>query len=108
MDCERIASPPRYNGEYYDDDDTSSCASSKKGDRDDLSGMLLNMVGKLDGRELLIIWIAFLFLHTEMAGEFILKRFGGAVNEDGTMTMKGTIIASILLMVVVILCKMLF
>jgi len=106
MDCERIA-------HHYDDDtqSESSCASSTKHERDDLSGMMLNMVGKLDGVELIIIWLMFLFLHTEMACEHIFKRFSGATNKDNntmTMTMKGTLIASVLMMIVVIICKIVF
>lgn len=77
-------------------------------DRDDLSGLFLNMGKKIDIRELFIIWIMFLFLHTEMFAEHVLKRFSGACNDDCTPTMKGTILASILMMLVIMLCAVVF
>lgn len=88
----------------------NSCGTDipKPKDRDDLSGMTLNMFGKIDGREILIIWVVFLFLHTELFAEQILKKFKGATNEDGTMTMRGTLYASMFMMIVVVLCSILF
>jgi hypothetical protein len=76
--------------------------------RDDLGGMFVNMGSKLDLRELIILWIAFLFLHTEMFAENFLKRISGALNEDNTMTMKGTFISSLIMMVVIMICMMVF
>lgn len=99
-DCESLT----LDGKISKDD----CPASKMGDRDDISGLTLNMPGKLDGRSLFIIWIVFLFVHTEMFGDHILKRFSGARNDDGTMTMKGTLYASFFLMLIVVICSLVF
>jgi hypothetical protein len=77
-------------------------------DRDDLSGMMLNMAKKVDAREMFIIWIVFLFLHTEMFCEHVLKRCSGATNDDNTMTMKGTFYASFIMIAIVLLCSIVF
>ncbi|KAG7394166.1 hypothetical protein PHYBOEH_005560 [Phytophthora boehmeriae] len=82
--------------------------SKPKRDRDDLSGLVLNMSKNIDPRELFIVWIVFLFLHTEMFAEHFLKRFSGATNEDLSMTMKGTLCASVLMMIVVLICSVVF
>ena len=105
-DCERLAVKPSKKNveEHFDEDDNQL----RVGERDDLSGMALNMFGKLDARSLIIIWVMFLFIHTEMFGDYILKRFSGARNEDGTMTMKGTIYASFFMILIVIICTLIF
>lgn len=77
-------------------------------DRDDLSGMFLHMGKKVDVRELFIVWVIFLFLHTEMFAEHFLKRVQGATNEDLSMTMKGTLCASLLMIMVVMICAIAF
>ena len=95
-DCESLTTklqPPRHK---------------KISSRDDLGGMFVNMGGKLDFRELIILWIAFLFLHTEMFAENFLKWIPNALNEDNTMTMKGTFISSLIMMVVIMICMMVF
>ncbi len=82
--------------------------SKRMRDRDDFSGMFLHMSKKIDPRELFIIWVVFLFLHTEMFAEHILKRFSGTTNDDLSKTMKGTIYSSVLMMLVVVLCCVIF
>ena len=77
-------------------------------DNDDLSGMAVGMVRKLDLRELLILWVGFLFLHTEMFSTMFLKRFNGATHGDGSTTMKGTIYSSIFMILLVVLCSFIF
>ena len=82
--------------------------NSKLKDRDDLSGMMLNMVGKIDAREIFIIWIVFIFIHTPAFADHILKKFKGTTNEDSTMTMRGTLYSSIFMILVVIVCSIVF
>ncbi len=81
---------------------------SKMKDRDDIGGMLLNMFNKIDPRKMCIIWVFFLFLHSEMCAEKILKRFKGTVNDDLTLTMTGTLWASIMMLLVVMICELVF
>lgn len=77
-------------------------------ERDDFGGMLLNMFGKLDPRALMIVWISFIFLHTELCAENILKKINGAINQDNTLTMKGTIVASFIMTLIVAICMIVF
>jgi hypothetical protein len=101
MDCEQIV-PDGDSGKR------SKRRSRKVRDRDDLGGMLLNMSKKVDARELFIIWIVFLFIHTEMFCEHILKRFSNTTNADNTMTMKGTFYASMIMLLTVLICSVVF
>lgn len=109
-DCERLTtkSSVKKNKEHWDEEPACNEYSSKVGERDDLSGMALNMFSKLDWRSLIIIWVTFIFVHTEMFGEHILKRFANTLNEDGTMNMKGTVYASFFMLVMVIICTLVF
>jgi ABC-type phosphate transport system permease subunit len=77
-------------------------------DCDDIGGMTMSMFMKIDVRELFIIWVIFLFVHTELFSDIFLKRFKSATNEDGTMTMKGTLISSLIMMLVVLICTIVF
>lgn len=77
-------------------------------ERDDFGGMILNMLGKIDPRALMIIWISFIFLHTELCAENIMKKINGSINQDHTLTMKGTIIASFLMVLIVAICIIVF
>lgn len=77
-------------------------------DRDDLSGLALNMFSKIDVRELFILWVVFIFIHTEMFSDHVLKRFNGTTNEDKTMTMKGTVYSSIFMIMIIVICSLLF
>ena len=82
---------------------------SKSNDRDDLSGMMLNMIGKIDIREMLIIWLAFLFIHTPTFITHFLKKVKGTYDDSTKcMTMKGTFYSSLFLMLIVAICTMLF
>jgi hypothetical protein len=66
------------------------------------------MTKKIDPREMFIVWIVFLLLHSELYAEHILKRFKGATNDDMTMTMKGTLLSSLLLIIVLAICSIVF
>jgi ABC-type phosphate transport system permease subunit len=79
-----------------------------KSNKDDLSGMFVNMGSHIDIREVFILWIVFIFVHTEMFAEYFLKRFSGATNDDCTPTMKGTFIGSLVMVLAVIVCSLIF
>lgn len=77
-------------------------------DRDDLSGMALNMFAKIDPREVFILWGLFIVLHSELFADWFLKKFKGTTNSDKTMTMKGTIYASFVMTIAIIICSLIF
>ncbi len=77
-------------------------------DRDDLSGMVLNMFGKVDIRMMLIIWISFLFLHSDLFIDEFLSKIKGCTLDNGGMSMRGTFYISILMMIIIFLCLIVF
>jgi hypothetical protein len=81
---------------------------SKMSSKDDFGGMFICMGKKIDVREIIIIWFIYVMLHSEIFATMFLKKIKNAVNEDNTMTMKGTFISSILMVCVVVLCSILF
>lgn len=118
LDHEKLIAPS--NDKNDDCDQDSSIESTVKkirskikknhaSGRDDLSGMFVNMIGKVDVRQLIIIWLTFIFIHTPAFGTYFLKRVNGACDEkDSTMTMKGIFYSSLFMLLVVVLCIMLF
>lgn len=79
-----------------------------KDSKDDLGGMMVAMTQKIDVRELIILWALFIFLHTELFADSFLKKISNATNEDGTMKMKGTFIASMIMVVAIMICSIVF
>lgn len=75
---------------------------------DDLVGLIVMMGSKIDLREIFILWVVFIFLHTELMAEQVLKRISGATNDDNTLTMKGTLIASLIMVMAIIVCAIIF
>lgn len=108
-DCDSVDEPPRTRKKRKSKKSKRGGKKSKTNDRDDLSGMFLNMLGKVDIRELLIIWLAFLFIHTPAFITHFLKRFKGAYDDTcSSMTMKGTFYSSLFMILIVVICTMLF
>lgn len=106
-DCEKLVVDDHEENE----EEVKICRSKKKSkvsDRDDLSGMALNMFSKIDPREIFILWGLFIVLHSELFADWFLKKFKGTTNEDKTMTMKGTMYASIVMMVAIVICAFVF
>ncbi len=77
-------------------------------DKDDSGGMFINMGKHVDVREVFILWVVFVFLHTEMFADYFLKKIHNATNEDCTLTMKGTFISSVLMVLAIIICSIVF
>lgn len=82
-------------------------STSKFEEKDDINGMILNMGSKIDIRAIFIIWVMFIFVHTEMFFDYFLCKFNNAV-EDGGPTMLGTIYSSFIMLLVVCLVLILF
>jgi len=99
MDCESLTVKRPSSSKYK---------KGKISNRNDLGGMLVNMGGKIDLRELIILWLVFLFIHTELFAENFLKKIPCAVNDDNTMTMKGTMISSLIMMISIVICVIIF
>lgn len=77
-------------------------------DHDDLGGVVVGMFGRLDIRELFILWVGFLFLHTELFSDVFLKRINGTTDKDGMSTMKGTFYKSVIMLLLIVICGIVF
>ncbi len=104
-DCEHIGSKELRR---RDRKSKSRKCKDRKNSKDDLGGMMISMTKKIDIRELFILWALFIFLHTEMFVDCILKRFKNATNDDKSMRMKGTFIASMLMVIAIVVCSIIF
>ena len=103
-DCEKLVK----SKEKVPTIDLARSAPPVLGEKDDFSGMAMNMVKKIDCREIFILWLTFIALHFEIFSVYVLSKFKGTTNEDKTMTLKGTIYASIFMTIMVILCRLIF
>lgn len=97
-DCEKIS---------------DSCPKPRKSEhdineRDDFGGMILNMFNKVDPRAIMIVFISYIFLHTELCAENVMKKMSGCLNEDGSLTMKGTIYSAFVMTFIAMLCMIIF
>lgn len=106
-DCEKINLSSEIST-CYEQPKSRRSKRKQKNERDDLPGLMLNMASKLDPRELFILWIAFIFTHTSMFVEHFLKKVKGTTNKNDTMTIKGVFYASLFMLLVIIVCRILF
>lgn len=89
-------------------DTARASTPSDVSEHDDFGGMFLNMCKRIDPRALFIVWISFIFIHTELCAEHVLKKISGTVNSDFSLTMKGTIYASFFMTLIVAICMIVF
>lgn len=83
-------------------------AESRCRERDDFVGLPLNMANKIGLRPLGILWVVFIFLHTELFARNVLKRFPGALYPDGSISTRGTLYSSVFMALAVVVCALLF
>ncbi len=77
-------------------------------DNDDFAGVFINAGKSINVREMIIIWLWFLILHSDIFIERFLCNIAGACDENKSLTMNGTIYASIIMMVGVIIIDMVY
>lgn len=77
-------------------------------EHDDFAGVIINAGKSISWREMILIWITFLVIHSESFVTQFLSHMPDAVDRDGVMTMSGTIYASIVMMVGVIIIDMIY
>jgi hypothetical protein len=77
-------------------------------DRDDFTGMIVNMCSKVNFREIFTMWIVFIMLHTNVFANSILSQSNGTLDKDKRITMIGTIYLSGFMVLAMILCSIIF
>ncbi len=77
-------------------------------DEDDIAGMLVSAGKSINYREMIIIWLWFLLIHSEIFVERILAVIKGTVDENNNMTMMGTIYSSFVMIIGVIIIDMVY
>jgi hypothetical protein len=86
----------------------SKITKDKISDMDDFAGMMVNAGKSINVRELIVIWLWFIILHSEPFILKILSKFSGTVDEKNNMTMKGTGYISIIMILGVIIIDMIY
>jgi hypothetical protein len=75
--------------------------------RDDIGGMLINMSSTIHFKKIILIWLIYLLMNTELFLENILSKFSNTSNEN-SLTMKGTFICSLFLVLCIILIDFIY
>jgi hypothetical protein len=77
-------------------------------EHDDFAGVIINAGKSINAREMVIIWLWFLIIHSEIFIMRFLTHIPGACDASNNMTMSGTIYASFIMIVGVILIDMIY
>jgi hypothetical protein len=80
----------------------------KLNDNDDFAGLIVNAGKSINVREMIIIWLWFLIVHSEI---FIMKglsKIPGAVDANQNMTLSGTFYTSIIMIIGIVLIDMIY
>ena len=75
--------------------------------RDDLGGTIIAMGNQINWKKALLLWLVFIMMSTEIFIEKFLEKFHGAV-ECERVTMTGTFISSLFLIIAYILIDMIY
>ena len=75
--------------------------------KDDIGGMIINATYSIEWKKILLLWLLFIIMNTEIFIDKCLNKFDGSV-ENGVMTMKGTFIMSIFLVFTYIFIDLLY
>lgn len=77
-------------------------------EHDDFAGVIINAGKSINVREMVIIWLWFLIIHSEIFIDRFLSHIPGACDSNNNMTMSGTIYASFIMIVGVIIIDMIY
>ena len=93
--------------EETQDQKTAKSKEKLKHSRNDIAGMLIAMGNQIHWKKVLLIWLVFIIMNTEIFIEKFLEKFHGAVEGD-RVTMTGTFISSLFLIIAYILIDMIY
>lgn len=77
-------------------------------EHDDFTGVIINASKSINVREIIIIWIWFLVIHSEIFIERFLSKIPGSIDDTKNLTMNGTFYLSIFMIIGVILIDMIY
>ena len=80
---------------------------SFKHSRHDFAGLLISAGNTINWKKVILLWLVFIIMNTEIFIEKFLEKFDGAVHGD-RITMKGVFVSSIFLSISYILIDMLY
>lgn len=80
----------------------------KLNDSDDFAGVIVNAGKSINVREMIIIWLWFLILHSEIYIVQFLSKIPGAVDDKQNMTLNGTFSTSIIMIIGIIIIDMIY
>ena len=76
---------------------------------DDMNGMIIGIANTIHFREMVFIWLWFLMLHSELFIEQVFKKISASsIDENGNYTLKGTFLASFIMIIGVIAIDLIF
>jgi hypothetical protein len=78
-----------------------------KHSRHDFAGMLIAAGNTINWKKVILLWLVFIIMNTEIFIDKFLERFDGALYND-RVTMKGVFISSMFLIIAYILIDMLY
>ena len=77
-------------------------------EHDDIAGVIVSAGRSINVREMIIIWLWFLIIHSEIFIDSILTKIPSTVDDQKNMTLNGTIAASIIMIIGVIIIDMVY
>ncbi len=75
---------------------------------DDFAGVIVNVGKSINMREIFIIWLWFLIIHSELFIENFLSRISSTTDENKNLTMNGTIYLSIIMIIGIIIIDLIY
>ncbi len=82
--------------------------AAEPNEHDDFAGVIINAGKSINVREMIMIWLWFLIIHSEIFIHRVLSRINGACDSEDNLTMAGTVYASFAMIIGVILIDMLY
>ena len=78
-------------------------------DADDINGMIINALSSINWLEMVIIWVWYLMIHSDLFVDQVLSNLpGDYVDEHKNFTISGTVASSFIMIVGVIIIDMIF
>jgi hypothetical protein len=87
---------------------TKRDTSAEVDEHDDFAGVIINAGKSINVREMVIVWLWFLIIHSEIFIERFLSKISGTVDINQNLTMNGTIYLSIIMIIGIIIIDMIY
>lgn len=81
--------------------------TSARVSQDDIGGLMINASKTIHYKKIFLVWLAFLIMNSEIFIDKFIAMFDGAIC-DGYISMKGTFVMSIVLVLILIAIDMIF